>query len=360
MPVAFPLWMLWSQLLTCLLVIGVAGYWLSRYGSAIGALTGMAGSWVGFTLLAGVTTLPEMVTSVSALRFANAPDIAVGGLLGSAVFNMGLLVALETLSRGGLYTTASRAHLVPAALGSAMLGVVIASLLLEHSWLAPSLSHVGSYTPFILIGWLAAMRVMFTRDQAAAASADAVEAAVPARPLGPATVPERSAARVARPPLTLRRALGGYLASAVAVVVAGLWLPFVAKALAQAHEWGQGFVGTLLVAAITSAPELAVTLSAARLGALDMAIGNVVGANLLNVAMIGLGDLVYTPGPLLRAASLSHVASAIAALAMTLLFMLGVQARIRRPGFGGVSVIGVLLVLIFVANSSFQFLGAPR
>ena len=46
--------MLWSQLLTCLLVIGVAGYWLSHYGSAIGSLTGMAGSWVGFTLLVRV------------------------------------------------------------------------------------------------------------------------------------------------------------------------------------------------------------------------------------------------------------------------------------------------------------------
>lgn len=83
-PDAISLLILWSPPITCMLVIGGAGDWLSHYGRAIGSLTAMAGSWIGFTLLAGVTTLPEMVTGFSALRFANAPDIAVGGLLGSA------------------------------------------------------------------------------------------------------------------------------------------------------------------------------------------------------------------------------------------------------------------------------------
>lgn len=331
---------LWGQLGLCLAVIGVGGYWLSRFGSRIGELTGMSGSWVGFTLLAGVTTLPEMVTAVSALTLADAPDIAVGGLLGSAVFNLAILIVLEAMVRdSGLYEKASHGHLLLAGLGTAMLALLALSLALEHAGLAPALAHFGVYTPLFLVAWLVTMRLLFTAE----ASAGPVD-------LAPAAVPAAD----------LRRALAGYLASALAVVAGGSWLPLVAKGLALAHGWEQSFVGTLLVAAVTSAPELAVTLSAARLGALDMAIGNVLGANLLNVAMIGLGDLIYTAGPLLGAASLSHLATAVSAILMSLLFIAGLRSRSRRIAFGRLSGISLLLALIYVVNAVVLYFGAPQ
>lgn len=61
--------MLWGQLGACLLVIGIASCWLSRFGSVIGERSGMSGSWIGFTLLAGARALPRLITSVSALRW---------------------------------------------------------------------------------------------------------------------------------------------------------------------------------------------------------------------------------------------------------------------------------------------------
>jgi cation:H+ antiporter len=334
-----------------LVVIGIAGYWLSRCGGVIGERTGMTGSWIGFTLLAGVTTLPELVTTVSALRFAHAPDIAVGGLLGSAVFNLAILVVLEMFTPGeGLYARASSSHLLPAGLGAAMLALVGTSLILEHATGAPVLAHVGLYTPLVLAAWLYAMRAMFHQEQLA--SSGVAVALVTSSPSSPP--PSGSAT------MSLRRALAGYGASAVVIVAAGSWLPFVAKALAlaQAHGWEQSFVGTMLVSTITSAPELAVTLSAARLGALDMAIGNVLGANLLNVAMLGVGDLIYTAGPLLAAASAMHVATAFSAMLMTLLFCAGLMVRVRRGAFGRLSVISLCLLQIYLTNALFLFFGS--
>ncbi|MDP1692526.1 MAG: sodium:calcium antiporter [Burkholderiaceae bacterium] len=342
MPDAVALLTLWSQLAACLLAIGFAGWWLSRCGGAIGAHTGMTGSLIGFTLLAGVTTLPELVTTVSALRFAHAPDIAVGGLLGSAVFNLAILAVLELLARGdGLYAAASRSHVLPAGLGAAMLALVGGSLILEHTTGAPVLAHVGVVTPLVLAAWLFSMRAMFRQEQSRS------------QKRSQAQLPTSGAAT-----LGLRQALAGYGASAAVAVAAGSWLPFVAKALALAHGWEQSFVGTLLVAAITSAPELAVTLSAARLGALDMAIGNVLGANLLNVAMLGVGDLIYTAGPLLAAVSAMHMATAFSAVLMTLLFCAGLVVRARRGAFGRSSVIGLCLLLIYLINALFLFFGS--
>jgi len=63
--------------------------------------------------------------------------------------------------------------------------------------------------------------------------------------------------------------------------------------------WGQSFVGTLLVAGVTSAPEAAVTISALRIGALDMAIANLLGSNLFDIVILAVDDLFYTEGPLL-------------------------------------------------------------
>ncbi len=80
--------LLWLQLLLCLAVIGYAGYFLSRYGDIIAEKSGISASWVGLILLATTTSLPELVTGISAVTFANAPNIAVGDVLGSTVFNL--------------------------------------------------------------------------------------------------------------------------------------------------------------------------------------------------------------------------------------------------------------------------------
>ena len=75
--------MIWVEFLLCVLVIAVAGIKLSRYGDAIADKTGLGGTWVGVIMLATVTSLPELVTGVTSVTLANAPDIAVGDILGS-------------------------------------------------------------------------------------------------------------------------------------------------------------------------------------------------------------------------------------------------------------------------------------
>ena len=78
---------LWLELFICLVIIAYAGYYLSRYGDIIAEKTGMSASWVGLVLLATATSLPELVTGITSVTAADAPDIAVGNALGSTVFN---------------------------------------------------------------------------------------------------------------------------------------------------------------------------------------------------------------------------------------------------------------------------------
>lgn len=96
-----PIALIWLQFALCVAVIGVAGVRLSRYGDAIATLTGLSRNWVGLILLATVTSRPELVTGLSAVTVAAAPDIAVGDVLGSCVFNLAILAMIDVSYRQG-------------------------------------------------------------------------------------------------------------------------------------------------------------------------------------------------------------------------------------------------------------------
>lgn len=328
---------LWLSLLACLAVIGVAGWRLSRYGDILAEKTGLSASWIGLILLATATSLPELVTGISAVTAANAPDIAVGDVLGSTVFNLLILVILDALyHKESLYTRAAQGHILSAALGALLIGFAGFSLLLDQNGLGFALGHVGLYSPLIVLIYLAAMRAVFQYEQ---------------RTLAEFT--EAAAARY--PGITLRRAWAGYLAAAAAIVAAGSWLPFVARDLAELMGWGQSFVGTLLVAAITSAPEAAVTISALRIGAVDMAIANLLGSNLFDIAILAVDDVFYSPGPLLAAVSPSHVMTALTAVMMSALVIVGLTYRPRGRAVLGLSWISIGLFLLYLLNTWFLY-----
>ena len=140
------------------------------------------------------------------------------------------------------------------------------------------------------------------------------------------------------------------------VAAAGIWLPFVATELSNAMGWNKSFVGSLFVALATSMPELAVTLSALRMGALDMAIGNLLGSNLFNVAIIAVDDLFYRPGALLASVSPLHAVTAGSAITMTGLAMVGLFFKPTGRIMRAISWISLGLAAMYLLNTYVLFL----
>ncbi len=329
---------IWLSLLVCLAVIGVAGVKLSRYGDIIAEKSGMSRGWVGLVLLATVTSLPEMVTGLTAVTVARAPDIAVGDILGSCVFNLLIIVVLDFLYRKeSIYTRAHQGNVLSAGYGIALIGFAGLNLLLYRDGTFPSIGHVGLYTPVILLLYLLAMRSLYRYDQEQVSE----------------YVEDRAELY---PDTSLKQAVQGYAMAAMAVVAAGIWLPFIAKDLAVVMAWEQSFVGTLFVAAITSAPEVVVTVAALRMNAVDLAIGNLFGSNLFNIAILAIDDLAYLPGPLLADVSLSHASSAFSAMMMSGLAVVGLVLRPQSRVFRTVSWISLLLLVIYLLNTLFLYL----
>jgi len=332
------LWIHWLQLALCATLILVAGTRLSHYGDMIARITGMGGGWIGLVLMASVTSLPELVTGVASVTVADVPDIAVGNVLGACVLNLAMIVVLDALHRhASIYQVASQGHTLGAAFGVVMLGVVAFGMLAAPV-LDLRIGHVGLVTPALLALYLVAIRTIYQYERAAAAAAAAAQAeAEPA------------------PALTLRQAVLRYAVAAAVVFGAALWLPFVAADLAAAMGWTDSFVGTLLVALTTTLPELTVTVASIRIGALDLAIGNLLGSNLFNLALLGIDDLVYLGGPLLVAAAPAHALSAVSAAVMSGALIVALVARPQARLLNFVGWTSVALALVYFANAWLHF-----
>lgn len=288
--------LIWIQFLVCVLLIGVAGVRLSRHADTIAGLTGLSRNWIGLILVATVTSLPELVTGLSSVTVAKAPDIAVGDVLGSCVFNLAILALIDVSYRqGAMYALASPTHIMSAGFGIILQAGAGLAMLLTAQGMMPKFAHISAATPVIVALYLLAMRALYQRERYS-----------PQEPAQGAVVGA-----------TLKTALMGYgLASAV-IVGAGIWLPLVGVELARVMGWSNSLVGTLFVAFATSVPELATTWGALRLGAIDLAIGNLLGSNLFDILILAVDDLAYLPDSLYADVSPVHVVSALTASMMS-------------------------------------------
>ena len=88
----------WATFILSAGLIVAAAMQLARSGDVLAARTGISGIFIGVLLLAGATSLPEMLTGINAVLIGS-PDIAAGNFFGSSAFNMLILAILDILSR---------------------------------------------------------------------------------------------------------------------------------------------------------------------------------------------------------------------------------------------------------------------
>lgn len=329
---------IWTEFIACAILIGTAGAKLSRYADVIADKTGFSGNWIGLILLATVTSLPELITGISSLTLAGVPNIAVGDVFGSCVFNLAILIVLDFMHREeSVYRRASHSHILSAGFSVVLIGFAGLNVMLSGKAAPLQVAHVGAYTPIILILYVVAMRTVFTYERAQMREFTG-------------EVADRY------PYMTLRAAIARYVLAAAVVIAAGVFLPFVGAQLADAMGWHKSFVGTLFVAAATSLPEFAVTVAALRLGALDMAIANVLGSNLFNIAILAFDDLIFIKGPLLSHVSQIHAVSAMSAVVMTGVFIIGLVYRSNTRLFRTVGWVSLSLFTFYLLNSFVLYL----
>ena len=301
--------MVWLQFLLSAAVVVVAAVKLAEYGDIIAVRTNLGGLFVGTIFLAGATSLPELVASISSFQ-AGVPNLAAGNFFGSNMVNMLLLALVDLVNyQVPLLRRVAISHALTAALAGILMLVAVIFILAEVN---VTIGWVGIESLLLIALYFGGIWLVQRENTAAAAPA-----------IAPASAP------AAGFPSLRRGVIGFTLAAAVLLVVVPL-LVDSSSAIAAITGLGTGFIGTSLLSLVTSLPELLAALAAVRLAAYDMAVGNLLGSNVFNMLGLSLADFFLLDGRFLGAIDPNFALVGLLGLLLTNLALVGTLARVER------------------------------
>lgn len=326
--------MIWIQFILSALVVIFAAIRLSRYGDVIAVRTKLGGVLVGTIFLAGATSLPELISSISAFK-AGVPNLAAGNFFGSNMVNVLLLAVVDVINyQVPLLRRIAISHALTAALTSILMLVAVISIMAEVDarigWVGiDSLLLIGLYFGGV---WLIQRESHGPKDSSAAATVEP----------GPEFP-------------SLRRGVVGFLATATVLILVVPMLVDASTEIARVTGLGTGFVGTALLSIVTSLPELIAALAAMRMNAFDMAVGNLFGSSVFNMLGLGISDFFYTDGRFLAAIDPGFALVGILGLLLINMALIGNLARVERKFFF-VEVDVVAIIIVYFLGMYLLFL----
>ena len=249
-----------------LVLLMVGAEVLVRGSSSLAKRMAVAEIVIGLTVVAFGTSTPEMVVNV----FSSAQgrhEIVFGNIIGSNVFNILLILGLSGL----IYPVAVQRNTVWKEIPFSLLAALTLFLLVNDTWETTSSADVLSRADGLVLLLLFAVFITYTFGLAAVESSDEFNV------------------RVYSWGLSLVLVGGGF----ALLVIGGRLCVSGAVSLARQLDLSEKFIGSTIVAAGTSLPELATSAVAAYRRHSDIAVGNIVGSNIFNVlAVLGVSAAV--------------------------------------------------------------------
>jgi cation:H+ antiporter len=262
------------MMIALLLAAGLAALyfgaeWLVRGSSSLAVRFGVSPLLVGLTVVAYGTSTPELIVSVTAAN-AGQGAIAVGNVVGSNIFNIGVILGVTAL-------------LCPMRVQLQLLRfdipVMIAVSLLMLFFFRDG--YIQFWEAMVFLGLIVVYTVLNIRL---------------ARRAGNAAVEAEFTAGVPRPTSSTGRDIFLIVGGLATLILGSRWFVSGAVDLARLLGWSEAVIGLTIVAAGTSLPELASSLIAAWRKQPDIAIGNVVGSNIYNIlATLGASGALAAP-----------------------------------------------------------------
>ena len=314
-------WSLSLEFLLCAVVILVAGSKLSRAADTLAEKTGLARGWVGLMFLAIATSLPELISCAGSVTVVRPPqpNLAFGNVFGANVLNFMVIVVLDVMNgRQPLIPTLSHRQTFAIAFGCFLMAMNAVGVLLGQA--LPKGAAEWGWVVSLSVFLVYALSVRLTY-------------ALEHREHAETPLPEG----LRYVDLTTGQAWTRYLVAAGVIVLAGLWLVQTADRIA-AYEFtwgmtrislGRTFVGTLFLPFVTTLPELVVSVTAFRLVGADMALGNLLGSVIFNMAIIPIIDPL-AHGSIYAGIDPAQVITALLAIALAMVLLASMSYRSRR------------------------------
>jgi len=327
---------IWMEFIICVFFILIAGTKLCKFGDIIAEKTGLGRMWIGVFLIAAATSLPELITTTSCASLVQVPDMALGVIFGSCVFNLIMIVLLDFLDGPGpIFLKASPRHIQIVLLSISLLGLAMLAIFTKEPI---SFGWVGLSSILIALCYIVVMRRILRAEKTDREEKYELQNGV-------YKLVKQGKKYDA---ISSKKAWSGFVLSSVVIIVFSVWISYVGEKIAIATGIKENFVGNIFLAMATSLPELVVSVAAIRLGAIDMALGDLFGSNAFNLMILPITDIFYKKGPLLANVNTFHLGVGFLGIILSIIAVLGIYFRsgksICRLGWGAATMFSAYLI----------------
>ncbi|MDE7463654.1 MAG: cation transporter [Clostridiales bacterium] len=242
---------------------------LGKYVDVIDAKSNISGAFIGGIMLAAVTSLPELFTSLSAVWIVKEPSMVIGNILGSDLINLAFFgVILLIFARGLKKASFSKFYYVALTVALGMYGLAALGLYLGEYL---QLSWYTAVSPVILVLYILFVSKMPKTAEAEGGDDDCK--------------------------LTLKQAVIRFSICAVILIGASICMTYLTDMVADKLGLNGSFAGALFLGVATSLPELISSVTLCYRGNFNAAAGNIIGSNVFNFMILFVADVFsFMPG----------------------------------------------------------------
>ena len=321
-----------------LLVLGLclilAGANFMTDGSvAIAKRFGMSDFLIGLTIVAMMTSAPELVVSITGAINAS-PEMAIGNIVGSNIFNILVIIGLTAVISPIAVTRGILVNEIPLVILSSVVLLIMGS----SPWLDGGAMTVTRVDGLLLLIFF----IIFMRYTIASAK----------KSPEPGQADSNKAEDTSKKSSPLWRSILITLGGLGCLILGGNWFVDSASAIARGLGWSEGLIGLTILAAGTSLPELATSLVAATKGHSDMCLGNVIGSNIFNIFLVLGCTATVLPLPFGTIGFFDLAALAVASLLFWVFGWFYRKRTITRAE-------GVIMMLCYIAYIAYLYLNLP-
>ncbi len=298
----------WLKFFFFAAIVVIAAVKLAEYGDVIAVRTKLGGLFVGTIFLAAATSLPELIASISSFQLGE-PNLAAGNFFGSNMVNVVLLALIDLIVfRVPLLRKVAVSHAVTAALTTVLMTVAVFAILSDMNI---TIGWVGLDSILLIVMYFVGIWLIQRENKGPSSSPAPTVAVAPGFP-------------------SLKVGILGFAFATVVLLMSVPQLVLSSTDIAVITGLGTGFVGVALLSVVTSLPELVAAIAAVRIGAFDMAVGNLFGSGVFNMLALGLSDFFYTDGSFLADIDPAFAMVGLIGILLTNMALIGNLARVER------------------------------
>lgn len=330
-----PLWTVIAVFIASAGAIMFAGFRLAWVADELADRTGMGEVIAGALFVGAATSLPGAITSVST-AIQGAPSIAVGNALGGLTAQTAFIAIADLF-----YRRANLEHAAASVTGLAqgvLLIVLLAIPLLAATEPPITLWGVHPASVLVLVVYAFGLRLLHSIKREPMWHPVETE-----ETQSPQSEVDSSESRTSDGKLWVR--FCGY---AGITAIAGFLIGECAIGIIAQTALSGSVVGTVFAAVANSLPELVTAIAAVRIGAVSLAVGDVIGGNAFEVMFLSAADFAYD-GSIYAEMARSDMSTALIAMLMTGVLLLGLLRR-EKSGVAGIGFESALVLLLYAGS----------